>query len=228
MYSTPTSTGSVGMSSMGTFSSFVNNDVNDFPVQPLSVETRLASDGVSYIVKWSAAYSPELITQIDVQQYVTGAWTTIGVVYPPFISYGPVEKNGIYRIVVTKNEPKVGIEHRLSRFVSTPSVRFPDPSTTVTSVGNIYYRAEVSSISDFNVMNRTLVVVPMTSTGTLSTTISTDTNYINNYNTITRTLIALVLPDIPLISEGAVSSYADQNKITNYTVSQIGGVVIGG
>jgi hypothetical protein len=227
-YSTPTSFGKIGQT-ITPLVSFKNDDISDFPLSSINVEIVFSHiNPTNYQLRWTHPLNPTLITQTDVQQFINGAWETIGVVTGGITWFDPVDPILPHRVIVTKNKISTGVVSNVTQFASPPSVRYPDIVTTL-SQGTSSVHNVINSNTIFNVttIDRTLALLDQSdSHGTLSTSFVNNVNTIYNVNTIERTLIGVVPDDT---SFGTVSTnYAGMNVIYNYTVSQLGGVVVGG
>ena len=236
VYSTPTSSGAVNQlfgSNSNTIT--VNDDASDFPIAFGSLQIVPSMDLSTYALRWTYPGTPAAIVQVDIQQYVNGVWTTVGIVTSGLSYYQPVDPTQTYRVMITKQRStKIGSATKLSevvKFISAPAVYFSGGVYELsTGTAENSYTIGSNTIYNVSTMVRSLSVLAadgsIISTGT-SGTASGNVTTINNFNTIVCSLTGIVPNDLP--STGTVGTqYGGVNRIYNYTVTTIGGVHIGG
>jgi len=240
IYSTPLSSSRAAGYSASTFNAFINNNINDFPIDQLSVEIVTGFSIDTYMLNWKYPATPANLLDTIIQKLVNGVWVNIGTAPRYSNTFGPVDRNQNYRIIVTKDDEtklpsnKFLVTSNLSQYASPPAVRFPEgslpPYTTMSSskaINSISINS--NTFTAYDVQERTLSLLgPNISSGIINgNTFTANSNTITGHNVLERTLLDLNVSNIP--STGRASfSFAFGNTITNYTVSQLGGVVIGG
>jgi len=230
VYSTPTSFGGIGGQYAMNVTAYRNVDATDFPVggsSTIQIIPSLTTVG-GYQLRWNSPANPHLIVQTDIQQFINGAWETIGITTGNISFFDGIDPTYSYRLIVTKNRIEQGVGSDFTYFTSSPSQRLPDDLTNY-SAGTSSVDFGINSLSVYNqiFIERTLLSLqPLQSEGSSGVSYASNVNTIYNVVTIERTITGCPPGD----SNGAisVSGYAGANTIYNHAVVQIGGVVVGG
>ena len=227
IYSTPTSFGSVGGSTMNTFISFRNNDQVEFPVSDTSVEIVKSLNNVDYSLRWPEPTNQTSRLQTDVQQFISGEWVTIGITTGNVSEFSPIDPLQPYRVIVSKDHIEPGVISDRTQHYSPVSVYYGDIQTQYSAGVATHSLPTGNSIFNTVYIERTLALLDQTeSQGTVGISYASNVNTIYNLVTIERTITGCV-PDDTSFGTSSIS-YANFNTVYNYVVTQLGGVVVGG
>ena len=230
VYSTPTSFGSIGSQYVMNITAYRNVDTTDFPVggsSTIQVIPSLTVDG-GYQLRWNSPANPHLIVQTDVQQFINGAWETIGITTGKTSFFDGIDPTQSYRLIVTKNRTELGVVSDFTHFTSLPSQRLPDDLTYYSAgTSGVEFGINSNSVYNQTYIERTLINLQgLQSEGSSGVSYASNVNTIYNVVTIERTITGC--PPGDSYGTISVSGYAGANTIYNHAVVQIGGVVVGG
>ena len=230
VYSTPTSFGSIGSQYVMNITAYRNVDTTDFPVggsSTIQVIPSLTVDG-GYQLRWNSPANPHLIVQTDMQQFINGAWETIGITTGKTSFFDGIDPTQSYRLIVTKNRTELGVVSDFTYFTSSPSQRLPDDLTYYSAgTSSVEFGINSNSVYNQTYIERTLIgLQPLQSEGSSGVSYASNVNTIYNVVTIERTITGC--PPGDSYGTISVSGYAGANTIYNHAVVQIGGVVVGG